>query len=282
MWGQHVQNNRTKEVTDHNHKGPQPTNLINRIVLLGASNLTLSRNLITRLIQRRCGYPSEVLVAAGHGRSYGHYSRVMIRGLQGITSCDLWSHLELTNRLPTYAFLTDIGNDLPYGHKPEELLEWISWCVNRLLRQDAHIVMTNIPIALIESLSEWHFMAIRSIFFPFSRLSRVQLVDRAKVVHRGIEEMASQLKFELYEVEPCWLGPDIIHVLYWKRKELYRRIFDRFPASGDPEKQDMNMPANLLAWHQRPRFAYKKVMGWERCYQQPSAQLNDGTTISMY
>jgi len=258
---------------------PQP---INRIVLLGASNLTLSLNLVTRLIQDRCGRPSEVLIAAGHGRSYGHYSQVLVRGLPGITSCNLWAQLESGIKLPTYAFLTDIGNDLPYGHTPEKLLEWVSWCVDQLMRQETRIVMTNIPIVLIESLSDWHFKIIRSIFFPFSRLSRNDLVARAKVVHQGLEEMATDMKFQLYEQDPGWFGPDIVHVLYWKRKAVYQNFFNQFQVCDDKGKKDGYPRPQLAGWRQHPRFACKKLLGRERRHPQPSARLDDGTTISMY
>lgn len=260
----------------------ESTSPVNRIVLLGASNLTLSLNLITRLIQQKFGHPSDVLVAAGHGRSYGHYSQVLIRSLPGITSCNLWPHLESTNKMPTFAFLTDIGNDIPFGYEPGQLLEWIDFCIEKLQRQDARIVVTNLPMELIETLSERHFKVVRTLFFPFSRLTREELLERAHVVHQGLEEMASKMKFKLYEPNPCWFGPDIIHVLYWKRKEFYGGIIDPIPDSVDVCKQFGNRPIRLSAWKQRPRFACKKLLGWERRHPQPSGLLTDGTTISMY
>lgn len=262
-----------------NQNVPQP---INRIVQLGASNLTLSLNLITRLIQQRCGQPSEVLIAAGHGRSYGHYSQVLIRGLPGITSCGLWAQLESGVKLPTYAFLTDIGNDIPYGHRPVRLLEWVGCCVDRLQQQEAHIVMTNLPLALIESLSDRHFKIIRGLFFPFSRLPRADLVAHAQLVHRGLEEMAAARIFELYEPDPGWYGPDIIHLLYWKRKAAYQRILNRFPAASDTQKKVGHLSLHSRFWKQRPRFAHKTLLGWERRHQQPSARYDDGTEIYLY
>jgi len=262
--------------------GNLPPEPMNRIVTLGASNLTLSLRTIIQLLQHRCGQPSEVLVAAGHGRSYGQFSQVLIRGLPGITASGLWSHLESANILPTYAFLTDIGNDIPYGYMPEQILEWVAWCVEQLQKQDAHIVITNIPMTSIESLSTRRFTIIRSLLFPFSQLSKPELINRAKEVHGGLIDMASSKNFKLYEQESAWFGPDGIHVLYWKRKELYRRVFEQLPLSRGEREPAADTAPRFLAWKQRPQFAYKKVLGREQRHQQPSGLLVDGTTVSMY
>ena len=267
---------------DHLGNGDLLPEPMNRIVMLGASNLTLSLSTIIQLLQHRCGQPSDVLVAAGHGRSYGQFSQVLNRGLPGITASGLWSHLESSNTLPTYAFLTDIGNDIPYGYTPEQILEWVGWCVEQLQRQSAHIVMTNIPMASIESLSEQRYTIIRSMLFPFSNLSKGEAVDRAREVHRGLIDIAASKNFELYEQEPVWFGPDGIHVLYWKRKELYRRIFKKFPIPISEREPISGKALRFSAWKQRPRFSYKKVFGREQRCQQPSGQLVDGTTVSKY
>ncbi len=53
-----------------------------------------------------------VLAAAGYGRCYGVKSRFVLRDLPPILDCGLWSALRKTSHAPTYALLTDIGNDL--------------------------------------------------------------------------------------------------------------------------------------------------------------------------
>ena len=256
--------------------------LPNRFVLLGASNLTVSLRLVIQLLQRRIGGPSDVLVAAGHGRSYGEFSQVMFRELPGITSSGLWKRLELASVRPTYALLTDIGNDIPYGYTPEQILGWVSWCVSRLQRQSVHIVMTNVPIASIKSISEWRYKMLRSVLFPRCQLSRREVVERASVVHHGLVEMAASKHFELLEPSSDWFGADAIHVHYWKRKAFYQRITEQFSSSNGTQCLDIGNEPWFSMWKQRPRFAYKKVLGRERRNQQPSGQLADGTIISMY
>lgn len=254
----------------------------NRLVLLGASNLTLSLRLVIQLMQRRCGNPSEVLVAAGHGRSYGHHSRVIFRGLPSITSCGLWPHLGSVGPQATFALLTDIGNDIPYGYQPADILKWVAWCIERLQRQTAHIVMTNLPITSVEALSTWHYNMLRSLFFPHSRLTKDEVVNRARELHSGLIELAAHSNVKIFELEPVWLGPDSIHILLWKRKQLYRRVFEYLPDLSSSDSQAGTIVQFDSNWRQRSQFASKNIFGREYLAQQPSGQLNDGTTISKY
>lgn len=260
----------------------KPSTPANRLVLLGASNLTVSLRTVIELMQDRCGGPSDVLVAAGHGRSYGRYSQVLIRGLPGITSCGLWSHLDSGSTLPTYALLTDIGNDIAYGYTPGQILEWVNLCAHRLQRQAAQLVMTNVPLASIESLSETRYRLIRTLFFPFSRLPHREAIKRTRLVHRGLKDIASEYNLQLFEQDPIWFGPDVIHIHYRKRKALFQRIVQRLPATGDTRDSTAEDALRNAHWTKRPQFAHRTVLGRERHSQQPSGHLADGTSVYLY
>jgi len=292
----------------------------NRIVLLGASNLTLSLRLVIHLMQQRFGGPSEILSAIGHGRAYGVSSQMLLRELPGIAASGLWRQLDSIEVLPTYALLTDIGNDILYESAPEKILRRVEWCVSQLQKQSAQIVVTNLPMASIQSLSKRRYLFFRNIFYPFCRLPRSETVSRARAVHQGLIDLASCRNFTLYEQEPFWFGPDGIHVHYWKRRAFYRDVLEQFPLLSDGQKgveenPDKSIPFIvrqahhernlssavrselteglsknfypdkkewLLTWQQRPKFAYKTVMGREIYCQQPSGQLADGSNISKY
>ena len=255
--------------------------LQSRLILLGASNLTVSLRTVIRLMQERCGGPSEVLVAAGHGRSYGRYSRVLVRGLPGIVSSGLWSHLDST-ALPTYALLTDIGNDIAYGHTPRQLLKWVDTCVQRLHRSAARIVMTNVPLASIEALTQARYRFIRMLLFPSSGLTLRQAIHHTRLVHGGLSDIADQYRIPIFEQEPTWFGPDAVHIHYRKRKELFRRIVERFPATADARHRSEAENVNNVSWRRRPRFARMTLWGRERLCRQPSGLLNDGTSVYLY
>ncbi|HEY5315121.1 MAG TPA: hypothetical protein VIK18_21495, partial [Pirellulales bacterium] len=57
---------------------PSPTR---RLVLLGASNLTRGLAPVLQTAAQLWDEPLDILAAAGHGRSYGATSRVLVRSL---------------------------------------------------------------------------------------------------------------------------------------------------------------------------------------------------------
>ena len=73
--------------------GMEPAQRV-RLVLLGASNLTKGISLILDAADRgldvRRGEGFEVMLAYGHGRSYGMDSSLFGRSLPGILDCGLW------------------------------------------------------------------------------------------------------------------------------------------------------------------------------------------------
>src|SRR5439155_11570702 len=96
-----------------------------RVVLLGASNLTLGFPMLVSELRAWLGSPVEILCAHGHGRSYGLASRVLFRELPGIVECGLWRALASAPARPTLALLTDVGNDIMYGRDVEEIAGWV-------------------------------------------------------------------------------------------------------------------------------------------------------------
>ncbi len=251
----------------------------NRIILLGASNLTLSLRLVIHLMQQRLGGPSEILTAVGHGRAYGAFTQMLLRGLPGIADCGLWRQLDSMELRPAYALLTDIGNDILYGLPPENILQSLQGCILRLQKHAAQIVVTNLPLASIERLSEQRYTFFRTIFYPSSQLSRYEAVHCARRVHAGLMELASRWHFTLYEQEPHWFGLDGIHVKFWQRKAYYQNVVQQFAAPDDRPESMADTQKFMLTWQQRPEFAYKTVLGRAVYCQQPSGRLADGSNV---
>ena len=87
-----------------------------RVILLGASNVTLAFPLIVEGLRRSLPEPIELFAAHGHGRSYGLWSRVLMRRLPGIRECGLWESLATrSGEGRPLALVTDVGNDLLFG-----------------------------------------------------------------------------------------------------------------------------------------------------------------------
>lgn len=254
----------------------------NRIILLGASNLTLSLRLVINLMQQRFGGPSEILAAVGHGRAYGVSSQMLGRGLPGIAECGLWQQLHEMESCPTVALLTDIGNDILYGVAPERILQAVESCIARLQQQSAQAVVTNLPMAPVECLSERRYTIFRNLFYPSCHLSKDETISRAKIVHAGLIDMASQRHFNLYEQPPRWFGWDGIHVNYWQREEYYQDVLSQFPESVDCPESEKAAQQFLLTWQRRPQFAYKTILSQALYCPQPSGQLADGSNVFKY
>lgn len=162
------------------------------------------------------------------------------------------------------------------------MFEWVSSCAQRSRRQAAQIVVTNVPIASIKLQSEARCRLIRTSFFPFSRLSRQDAINRTGLVHGGLEDLASKYNIALFEQEPLWFGHDSIYIRYQKRKEFFRRIVERLPPSSDARDSTIDETSHNACWNRRPQFAYRMLSGQEKQCQQPSGQLSDGTTVYMY
>ncbi|MBS0496560.1 MAG: hypothetical protein JSR51_02805 [Proteobacteria bacterium] len=254
----------------------------NRFILLGASNLTLSLRLVIHLMQQCFGGPSEILAAVGHGRAYGIFSEAVWRGLPGIAECGVWRQLRETESRLAYALLTDIGNDILYGLLPEQVLQSVEACVERLQQQSAQIVVTGLPMTSIERLSERHFLFFRNLFYPTCRLSRNETVSRAWAVHGGLVAMAARRKFILHEQKPEWFGMDGIHVNYWQREAYYRDIVRQFADSGAKPELCGDQRKFFLTWRQRPEFAFKTLFGRAIYRPQPSGSLADGSRVCKY
>jgi hypothetical protein len=100
----------------------------------------------------------------------------LIRTLPGILESGLWRQLESLPAAPTRALVTDVGNDILYGFSARQILTWVSEALIRLERFTNDIVLTDLPLAGIRSLSEGKFLLFRSLLFPSCRLSFREIV----------------------------------------------------------------------------------------------------------
>jgi len=252
-----------------------------RVVLLGASNLTRSFPTIVSTARTTWGEPIEIMAAMGHGRSYGQDSTVLGRKISGIFPCALWRDLQNRPMLPTSALITDIGNDLLYGIAPDCLLAWVEKCVDRLQEAGATIVMTQMPIESVESLSERRFRFFRSVLFPRSRMTLAEAKGLARVVNARLLELGESRKFAVIPVSNAWYGFDPIHL----KRSVLREAWPTMLSSWRTHDTPLVLPKSSL----RTSLYLARLAPWERALwgirrraAQPSGRFPDGTTISLY
>jgi hypothetical protein len=245
-----------------------------RAVLLGASNLRASLPLVVNLLRRRAGGPVEVMAACGHGRSYGTWSRFLgIRHLPGIAGCGLWQALEDRPVLPTFALLTDIGNDLVYGAEVTEIVRWIEICLDRLARCRGQVVLTLLPLARLERLSPWEVRLAASLLFPGRLAPWPALLERARELDERLRRMGREHDARLVEPEASWYGIDPIHLRRSRRREVWERLTG---ATGSPGVDPARVRLPLLG------AETLRLAGRTLRTSQPAVHLADGTTVALY
>src|SRR5690606_1921322 len=158
------------------------------------------------------GQPLELLIAAGHGRSYGRWNWVLGYSVPGIVDCAIWEQLAARPDVPTAALVTDVGNDLLYGAPPELILQWVETCLARLAPVCQRLVLAELPLVALEQLAPSHYRILRSILFPWSALGFYDALARARQLNAGLIQLSS--KFSAQRVTPIalWYGRDPIHV----------------------------------------------------------------------
>lgn len=277
---------------------PPPSPPRGRLVFLGASNLArdfprvlaVSRNVLGPAAGGPTHPTEDVFVAAGHGRSYGRWSRVLVRGLPGIVECGLWEALEScrpTTAGPpaTRALLTDVGNDLLYGASASEIAGWLGVCLARLDALGARSVLTLLPLESLRRLGPLRFQILRTLLYP-ARFHRFgELLARAEELQERLQDLAVRHAVPTVEPDPSWFGPDRIHLRPGARDEAWRRQLEpwasrpRLGSGGDGEwpRHPLTRPA---WWAMTPeRWT---LLGRELGREQPAGRLEDGGRVWVY
>ncbi|MEX0702075.1 MAG: hypothetical protein WD069_08260 [Planctomycetales bacterium] len=253
-----------------------------RVILLGASNVSLSLSLILDMLAAAHEGPFEIFTAIGHGRSYGMRSRVLFRTLPGIAGCGLWDALASLPAPPgpTLALVTDVGNDLVYGAPPPRILEWVETCLARLAAQRAEITLSLLPMASVARLTAIRYHVARTVFFTGKGPAWPEMRRSAAALDAGLLELGKRHAAAVVEPLGDWYGLDPIHVTRANRPRAWRAVFDRWPSlAGRVPLRPPSAVARLKAWRLRP--ATEWWFGGQRDTPQPVLQ-TDRLTLRMY
>ena len=264
-------------------RGLEPAIPRSIMVAIGASNL--SRGL-PRLVAtaRARGEPGTLLVAAGHGRSYGVTSRVAWRRLPSIRKSGLWQALDRAqpsgSTRPVSAVLTDIGNDLLYGFSVEQTAGWVRECVTRLADHGARVAITALPLESVARAGPLRYRLLRTVYVPGCPLSLAQLRDAAGRLDEAVREIAAEHGATLVEQSGEWYGFDSIHVRRRKLDSLWSAVADAWglPALFLPPR------VTLAEWARVGCRAaeVRSLAGVMRYTRQPVVRWPDGGTLNLY
>jgi hypothetical protein len=251
---------------------------VTRVVLLGASNVTLGFGVLTRLIRGGFAGPIDLRAALGHGRSYGVWSSLLVRSLPAITQCGLWEGLRLPSSEKTYALVTDVGNDLMYGFSPEQIEGWVATCFERLGEAGARTTFVRLPIARVERLGAARYHATRFSFFPGHKpVAWTEMLRRARELDERAAESARRHGAEVVTPPLEWYGFDPIHIRWRRRPEAWRRVLSAWPGWEAPQRSGRGGGVSLLG---RMPERYR-LFGRERGAMQPVV-VKKGMAVSLY
>lgn len=251
-----------------------------RIILLGASNVARSLPIAVETARQALDVGwLDLMAAVGRGRSYGQRSRLVGRSLPGILECGLWAALAERPPAPTYALVTDIGNDIGYGVDPATLAGWIEECVRRLKRYEARVVMTMVPAARLEELPSWQIRTARRILFPLSTLTPAEIRRRVWDLDHRLRDLAQRWAVERIELRDEWYGIDPIHIriAWWSR--AWSQMLASWSAAGAVRAR-----FSFDRWQRLRRMIPERgwLFGWEWHRRQPAGSLPGGVRISLY
>jgi hypothetical protein len=248
-----------------------------RVVALGASNLTRGFQTVIASARAAWGPEVEVVAALGHGRSYGAHSRLLVRRLPGILECGLWRHLELSPRVPTWALVTDVGNDILYGFSARQTTAWVNEVLDRLRLFTQDIVLTDLPLAGIRRLSRARFLMFRSLLVPSCRLSFEQIVETAESVDAGLREVSTATGARLFHLNPSWYGFDPVHI----RPSLWQRAWQEILGGPSVARREGRRRTEALRLYvMRPERQW--LFGIEQVTPQSGIALRSGARVWLY
>jgi len=253
-----------------------------RVVVCGASNVTRCIATVVGTTRSIVPGPVDLHLAIGHGRSYVASSAVIGRRLPSIEQSALWENLEKCgDDLPLHALVTDVGNDIMYGHETDTILDHVRRCLDRLQTNGARIVMTNLPAERLERITPWQFCLVRAIMFPGHDIDHATAIRRVTELSCGLSDEAQQRGVPITTPDPTWYGLDPIHVRRPSSTAAWMSILKPWrPTDAVPEPPDWSLRHWLTVRPARP--ANWSLFGKPVQTTQPARRLEDGSTVSLW
>lgn len=252
-----------------------------RIVLLGASNLSIMFPHVIKTLRATFAQPLDMVIAKGPGRSYGQESKIFRKKFLGILQCGLWDALAGSPARKTRAIVADIGNDLAYEASVEQIVAWVETVLDRLMEDKADLVLNNIPLESLGKVGELRFRVLKRILFPRCSLSRSELMRRAEGLAASLERIADERKVPIFSGKIEWYGIDPIHPRRAHAGLIWQQMIGAIASSRDVvELHRAGLRESLQLHGLQPQAWIER--GAARTASQPIARFEDGTTISLY
>ena len=253
------------------------------VVIVGASNLTISLPVTLQLITSFIKGQKSIFVAHGPGRSYLKRAGLPMLRFQGISICPLFDELENAindiNQPKIYALITDIGDDLLYNQKPKSIAEGVEKVLKRLYNIGAKIAVTPPPENSINTLSRTRYYFLRTFYNPFCHISYSEIMLDVSLLTNLISELCIKYKATLLNQDPDWYGFDRIHLFGRFQKIAYYNWFSILFNQNHCEKTKFK----ISIWHliQKHLHCYKSLFS-DKYHFQTGWQIAPETDLYLY
>ena len=226
------------------------------IVIIGASNVTFSLPVIWSTLRQSLADPFRLIVAAGHGRSFGLPNTVVGRTLPSILECDLWESLTQLKPSSAHAIVTDVGNDLLYGVDSKQTMDWVSETICRLEACSSNVVVTGLPVDTLQGMSARRFEFFRRLMFPRSTLTFEAALDESETLHHQLLNSGDKNLVSTATPAANWYGLDPIHIRRRCRREAWRQYLSL--CIPDTKIDHCGLLADWSVWRGTAQRRWKK------------------------
>jgi hypothetical protein len=230
------------------------------------------------------GTSVDAYVAAGLGRSYGLRSRVAAREITSIRASHLWDILRRgDSQQPTYALVTDVGNDIFYGQNVETITGWVDGALATLASLGARTTLVQLPLASVLDVRWAQIQLLEKIYAGGRKIDVPQAQADARRLAVGLTELAARHGIPQVPQERQWYAFDPIHIRPASELEAWWRFLAPWRAEASAASPLATRPS--LAVRVRARLARPDERWWlgrRQTAAQPALEWADGTTISLY
>jgi len=204
------------------------------IVVLGASNVSRGLPRLAATVRARDGAPTDLFLAAGHGRAYGVSSRVGLRRLPSILASGLWRALDRAQAAQPLALITDVGNELLYGLGVAAVAGGVREAARRLTDRGATLVITGLPLASIARVGRVRYRLLRTLYVPGCLLSLAEIHDASRWLDDELRVIAADTGATFLDQPGAWYGLDALHVKRSRLDDLWARVGDAWALPHTP------------------------------------------------
>lgn len=235
-------------------------------ILLGASNLARGHIGFSKFLQQALPNSQvDFFYALGPGRCYCAWGGVMGKSYSPIRNSGIFNAVK--DKSPAacrrIALVSDIGNDILYGIKTEEVIAELERTFDRLRDLGADLFVNPIPSIFEVELNRNYYFILRTIFYPTSRVSYESTLAAVKEINRFLKSSAKN-RFTLISKLESYAGWDRIHYSIFKMHlawtKIGRDMLNTLGISHLRNVQPLNMAASLLTSGRQ--LFFNDILAW--------------------